>query len=149
MHGNMNVKAHWCIYFLSIWKCNISSRHRSFPTLLICSDNKQWPHQQSSQRFDARHPFFERTLDTHCLTVKPNPFFTLYSFPLKTSVHSNPEAWKFLSWSNQISCKSVQWLPNSSVQTGRRDGQTDVTKPIVGFRNFADSPKNDNIFGGY
>jgi hypothetical protein len=46
----------------------------------------------------------------------------------------------------QISSKTVQWLPRSSVWTGRQAGRqtdrkTDMTNLIVAFRNFADAPK--------
>ena len=47
----------------------------------------------------------------------------------------------------QISQKSYQWKPSCSMRrdgrTGRqRDRQTDLTKLIVAFRNFANAPKN-------
>jgi hypothetical protein len=41
----------------------------------------------------------------------------------------------------QISWKSVQWEPSCSMRT---DGQTDMTKLIVAFRDFAKAPKNIN-----
>jgi hypothetical protein len=42
-----------------------------------------------------------------------------------------------------ISRKSVAWEPNFSIQTDRRaDRQTDVTKLIVTFRNFANPLRN-------
>ena len=40
---------------------------------------------------------------------------------------------------NQISWKSLQWEPSCS--RGQRDGQTDLTKLIVAFRSFVNSPK--------
>ena len=39
----------------------------------------------------------------------------------------------------QISWKSIQWKPSSM----RTDGQTDRTKLLVTFRNFANAPKNE------
>jgi hypothetical protein len=36
---------------------------------------------------------------------------------------------------------SVQWEPSCSMQT---DGQTDMTKLTVVFRNFVNAPKNDS-----
>jgi hypothetical protein len=41
----------------------------------------------------------------------------------------------------QISFKSVNWEP-SFYADGRKDGQTDMTKILVAFRNFANAPKN-------
>jgi len=39
--------------------------------------------------------------------------------------------------------KSVQWETSCSMWTdGRTDGRTDVTKLAIGFRNFANAPKN-------
>jgi hypothetical protein len=40
----------------------------------------------------------------------------------------------------QISEKSFQWEPSYSMRT---DGQTDKTKLIVAFRNFAKAPNNN------
>ena len=45
--------------------------------------------------------------------------------------------WKILKY--KISWKSIEWEPSCSMQT---DGQTDMTKLIVAFGNFANSPKN-------
>jgi hypothetical protein len=43
----------------------------------------------------------------------------------------------------QISRKSVEWEPSSSMQTdGRTGGRTDMTKLIVSFRNLAKKPTN-------
>jgi len=43
----------------------------------------------------------------------------------------------------QISCTCVQWVPSCPMRTnGRTDGQTDVTKLIVAFRNFAIAAKS-------
>jgi hypothetical protein len=43
----------------------------------------------------------------------------------------------------QISWKSVQWEPICFMRAGgRTDWQTDMTKLIVAFRNFANAPKN-------
>jgi len=43
----------------------------------------------------------------------------------------------------QISWKSVQWEPSCSMRTGgRTDRRSDMTKLIVAFRNFANTPKN-------
>jgi hypothetical protein len=39
----------------------------------------------------------------------------------------------------QVSSKSVYWEPSCSM---RADGQTDMRKLIVAFRNFANAPKN-------
>jgi hypothetical protein len=42
----------------------------------------------------------------------------------------------------QILWKSVQWEPSCSMRTdGRTDGRTDMTKLIVAFLNFTNSPK--------
>ena len=39
----------------------------------------------------------------------------------------------------KISCKSAQWAQSCFMRT---DGRTDMTKLIVAFRNFANTPKN-------
>ena len=44
-----------------------------------------------------------------------------------------------LSANTQISLKSIQWKPSSSMQV---DGQTDLKKLIFAFHNFANMPKN-------
>jgi len=42
----------------------------------------------------------------------------------------------------QISWKSVQWEPSSLMRMdGRMDEQTDMTKPIPAFHNFANTPE--------
>jgi hypothetical protein len=48
-----------------------------------------------------------------------------------------------LEFSRQIfSAKSVQWEPSCSMRAGgRTDGQTDMAKFTVAFRNFSNSPK--------
>jgi len=58
------------------------------------------------------------------------------------------ETWIFLTHFRkihkyQISWKSVQWEPSCSKRTdGRTENWTDMTKPIVVFRNFVNAPKN-------
>jgi len=43
----------------------------------------------------------------------------------------------------QIYRKSAQWEPSCFMQAdGRGNGQTDMTKLRVAFRNFANAPKN-------
>ena len=43
----------------------------------------------------------------------------------------------------QISWKSTQWEPSCSLRAvGRAEGQTDTTKLILFFHNFANAPKN-------
>ena len=42
----------------------------------------------------------------------------------------------------QISWESVQWQPSCSMQT---DGQTDATKLVVAFRNFANASENCSV----
>ena len=40
----------------------------------------------------------------------------------------------------------VQWEPSCSMRTdGRTDGQTDMTKLIVAFRNFVNPPKRRSL----
>ena len=46
----------------------------------------------------------------------------------------------------QVSLKFVQWEPSCSVRTdGQTDVQTDMTKLIVAFRNFANALKNQAL----
>jgi hypothetical protein len=46
---------------------------------------------------------------------------------------------------NQISQESARWEQSCYMRTeGRIDGQTEITKLIVAFRNFANAPQNDN-----
>ena len=43
----------------------------------------------------------------------------------------------------QISWQSVQWEPSWAMRTdGQTDRQTDMTKPVVDFRNFVNAPRN-------
>jgi hypothetical protein len=50
----------------------------------------------------------------------------------------------------QISWKSVQSEPRCSTRTdGRADGQTDMTKLIVAFHNYANAPKNGQFLDIY
>jgi hypothetical protein len=65
---------------------------------------------------------------------------------LKLSLSDFNETWIFSTdirkkLKHQVSSKSVQWEPNWSLWT---DGQTDMTKLIVAFRNFANAPKNED-----
>ena len=45
----------------------------------------------------------------------------------------------------QVSSKSVQWEPSCSMQA---DGQMDITKLIVAFRNFGNAPEKQNHVEG-
>jgi hypothetical protein len=51
-----------------------------------------------------------------------------------TLIHSQV----LVKYSNKISRKSVQLKPSCPMRT---DGQTDITKSVVAFRNFAKAPK--------
>ena len=55
---------------------------------------------------------------------------------IEFSMHS------FKKFKYKISSKSDQWEPSCSIRTDRR---MDVTKLIVAFRNFANTPKVINI----
>jgi hypothetical protein len=45
----------------------------------------------------------------------------------------------------QILSKSIQWESSSTRADNRTDTQTDMTKIMVVFRNFANAPINDNV----
>ena len=62
--------------------------------------NKHWRHQHWYRRSDARHTFFDRTLDTSWPTVKTNPCFIRYSLHFKRPIYSDPEVLKLLSRAN-------------------------------------------------
>jgi hypothetical protein len=114
--------------------------------LLICSDYRQWLRQHWRQRSDARHPFFERTLDRRWLTVKPILVSCRIASPSRRHITEFSKHGKFY-------LELTKFHENSSsgyriVLCKRKGGtdKTDVTKPTVAFRNFANASKNETRY---
>jgi hypothetical protein len=72
-----------------------------------------------------------------------NVKYPLFFLDLKESWIFLEDFWKICKY--QISWKSVQWEPSSSKRKdGWTDVQTDITKLIVAFRNFAEAQRNNS-----
>ena len=69
--------------------------------------------------------------------------YSLFLSDFKENLILSPDLRKILKY--QISWKSIQWELDCSTWTGgRTNKQTDMMKLIVGFRNFANTPKNES-----